>query len=142
MASSFESVQFLTSTSVISSLAVGGVVYGVQRLLNLDRRFISNCIVAAAATVPFAFMTAARSGVGADLLKEHGLWLVSIVLTLTVAGIIAVAQQAGSRDLDVLKLAERFMVNWFVGGVALVAYLGVWLAAWMMTGIMMLGSCC
>lgn len=137
-----DSAQYLLTISLISSVVVATGASIAQRFTKLGGHFLSNCIVAAAATIPFAFLTASR-GAGADLLKEHGVWLISAALTLLVAGLVTAAQQMQSRNgAAISELAERFIVNWLLSGVALVAYLVVWVAAWMAAVVGALAGCC
>ena len=138
-----ESADYLLPMSFMSALLVAFVVWVGQRLLQLDgRTFLSNSLVGVVTITPFAFVTAARSGPLADLLKDHGLQTVSMALCLTAAVVIAVGQQAWSRELDVLKLAQRIMGNWILAYASLVAYFVVWFIVWMAGGLVMLGSCC
>ena len=101
------------------------------RTPSLAGSILFNWILAAAAATPFAFVTASRDEQIKALIETHGLTTLSLEWTVAVAVFMTIGQLMWIRG-GLVKLGGRLMVNWLLAGAAIVAYLVLWLAFWMM----------
>ena len=138
-----DSPPYLLTIGLIASFVVAAVAYATRRVTKLSGHVVFHGLVAAVSALPFAFLTAARNGPAADLLKEYGLWPASVALSFVVGAVATVVQQIWtSSGPGRSTFIARFIGNWLLSGAALIAYLVILVTAWMMAVVVAIGDCC